>query len=436
MHVDFITITGNKRTKDFVILREMVLFEQSNIDRDSLTYLLEMSNNRIMNLNLFNSVTIDTLSSNNGLLIKVIVIEKWYNWPIPFIEFSDRNFNIWKDLSFDPTRTNYGVYLFNYNVLGRNHTLKTSFVYGYNKTYGLEYRVPFLSRKSNIGVSTKIKYTSQSEMWLETKNDKLVFYKNGNSNLIDKTQAEVKINKRFAPYKMGYASVGFVHTKLDTSLTGVTDNYLLNAQLERTVFESSLSLDIDTRNNIYLPTTGQFFQNQVKLQYFNRIKPIANLYISSKAQHFNHIKNRWFSAISIFGDYNTSSTLPYENSRRFGYDYIVRGFERYVVEGRASILTNAAIRYQFVKQQNISLPIIPIRNYNFLPITSFAEIFLDAGAVSSSNILIYNNLPNELLYSGGLSIQTIFYNDRILRLEYSLNSLKESGFFVHFKKAI
>ena len=195
-------------------------------------------------------------------------------------------------------------------------------------------------------------------------------------------------------------------------------------------------MENDTRNNIYLPTAGKFFQNQVKLQYFNRTSPITNLYISTKAQRFNHINNRWFSALSVFGDFNSSTILPYENSRRLGYNYLVRGFERYVVEGRASMLANATIRYQFIKQQNIGLPIIPVKNYNFLPITSFAEIFVDAGAVSNSNPFVYNNLTNKLLYSGGLSIQTILYNDRILRLEYSLNSLKESGFFVHFKKAI
>ena len=52
------------------------------------------------------------------------VKEKWYIWPIPTIEFADRNFNIWADSSFDPSRTNYGLYLFTYNLFGLNHTLK------------------------------------------------------------------------------------------------------------------------------------------------------------------------------------------------------------------------------------------------------------------------------------------------------------------------
>jgi hypothetical protein len=33
-------------------------------------------------------------------------------------------------------------------------------------------------------------------------------------------------------------------------------------------------------------------------------------------------------------------------------------------------------------------------------------------------------------------LNALIYNDRVLRLEYSINSLQEDGFFVHFKKAI
>ena len=47
-----------------------------------------------------------------------------------------------------------------------------------------------------------------------------------------------------------------------------------------------------------------------------------------------------------------------------------------------------------------------------------------------------NTFQNNLQYSTGISLQTLFYNDRVIRFEYSLNALKESGFYVHFKKAI
>lgn len=436
IEIEKISVSGNKRTKDFVILREMVLHEEQTVSLDSLAYLLEMSRNRVMNLNLFNEVKLDTNFIEGKLEIVVNLVEKWYNWPIPFVEFSDRNFNIWKDLSFDPKRTNYGLYLFNYNVAGRNHTLKTSLVYGYNKTYGIEYRIPFVSKYSNIGISGNFKYTSQSEIWLSTKNDELQFYKNGSSNLIEKKLGTVKLNKRISPYTMTNLNFTLIQTKLDSSLLGISNHYLLNGSLDRKQMEAGVSIENDKRNNIYLPSKGSFYQGGLTFQYFNGEKAINNFYLFGKAQKFQSIKNKWFYALSLFGEINSIIELPYENSRHFGYNTLVRGFESYVVEGRSSILANSALRYQMLNQKHFDFKFIPIKNYNFLPVTMYAELFADAGYVQNNKKLIYNNLPNTILYSTGLSLQTIFYNDRVLRLEYSINSLKESGFFVHFKKAI
>ena len=85
---------------------------------DNFLELVRKSEERILNLNLFNEVNItintnESPSTNCHVLVEVV--EKWYVWPIPFVEFSDRNFNVWKNLAFDPGRTNYGLYMFNYN---------------------------------------------------------------------------------------------------------------------------------------------------------------------------------------------------------------------------------------------------------------------------------------------------------------------------------
>ena len=126
-----IQIEGNEKTKDFVIKREL-LFEKDSFYRYNKDFerLINLSKSRITNLNLFNKVDIETtIDSINHyeVCFKIVirVVEKWYHWPIPFIEFSDRNFNVWGNLDFDPKRTNYGLYVFNYNLWGRNHTLKT-----------------------------------------------------------------------------------------------------------------------------------------------------------------------------------------------------------------------------------------------------------------------------------------------------------------------
>ena len=439
-----IRLTGNKKTKDFVILREVVVHIDSAYDmstKGNLNPLVDQSKNRITNLNLFNKVSLQIIndSISNGISyysLEIDVVEKWYTWPIPFVEFSDRNFNVWKELRFDPGRTNYGLYLFNYNLFGRNHTLKTSLVTGYNKTYGLEYRVPFISQNTNWGISTDIKHTSQEEMWLKTENDQLQFLKKGDIPLIQKSTGIVAFSNRYKPFSTLTLSGRFQHTQIDSSIRKEAHDYLLNGQQNLNVFGIGVTFTNDRRNNIYLPTTGTLFQPQIAYQYFNGTSAFNNIHASLKAQLFLQLSSKFYTAFSVFGEANTAQELPYEYSRRLGYDHIVRGFENYVIDGQHTALGNAAIRYHLVDQPHINLNFIPIENYNFLPLNIYLEYFVDAGYVSNAKHLATNDLPNTALFSTGLSLQSLFYNDRLLRLEYSLNSLKESGFFVHFKKAI
>jgi hypothetical protein len=86
----------------------------------------------------------------------------------------------------------------------------------------------------------------------------------------------------------------------------------------------------------------------------------------------------------------------------------------------------------------ISLKMIPFVNYKTLPVMAFLEFFLDAGQANSRNrdFFTSNKLYGSYLYSTGLSLQMLFYNDRLVRFEYSLNAEGNSGFYFHFKKAI
>ncbi len=434
-----IKVKGNDRTKEFTIKRELLFIEDSIYvfeDFSQFETSIKQSENRVLNLNLFNSVNITYTKGQSEYNLHVTVVEKWYIWPLPFVEFSDRNFNIWSDLSFDPSRTNYGLYLFNYNLFGRNHTLKTSFVYGYNQTYGLEYRVPFLSKTSNLGLATKLKYTSQAEVWLNTENDRLQFYKNGQNNLISKVESAVSLSKRTTPYTHAGIYISALSTKLDSSVQRISNDFLLSEQDKLTVIETGLTYSFDNRDNIYFTTNGVYISPSIALQYYNASSSFTNVLTNLKIQKFSQHGYKLFSSASILAEMNLVDILPYENSKRFGYSNNIRGFERYVVEGKNAILVNTEIKYQVVNKPHIPLKFIPFKNYKFVPLDAYLGCFVDAGYVKSSDVKPLNVLPNKLLYSAGITLQTLVYNDRIIRLEYSLNSLKETGLFLHFTKAI
>ncbi len=105
-----ISISGNDQTNDFIILREILVKVDSVYPENQIEALIKRSTDRLLNLNLFNQATINyaLTESDQGRNydVVVVVVEKWYTWPIPFVEFSDRNFNVWSNLNFEPGRSN------------------------------------------------------------------------------------------------------------------------------------------------------------------------------------------------------------------------------------------------------------------------------------------------------------------------------------------
>ena len=424
-----------------MILREMVVYPDSfysekgeeNIDR-----LLEISKNRILNINLFNKVELSKrviiLDGKKGYAVEIEVIEKWNIWPIPFMEFSDRNFNVWGDLNFDPERTNYGLYLFYYNLSGRSHTLKTKLKQGYNSEVGLEYRVPFISQKSNWGFETYADFSAQNEVWYRTRNDSVQFFKNGQSNLIKRTKVGADFSNRLQPFLKTYVGAHYNYGRIDTAVPH--ENYFVQDAAEQKVVRISAALELDTRDNIYYPLVGLYAVSQVDLERYSAAKNIHNLGVHFQVQKYDKLKDKLYTSINLMAQYNTYNRLGYANRKQLGYDYMLRGFEHYVMDGNASTRASAALRYHLLDKSGMELDFIPIKNYKVLPLNMYVELFSDAGYASDVLADESNSLANRFLYSAGIGLNVLVYNDRLLRVEYSLNSLKEGGIFVHFKKAI
>ena len=437
-----IQLKGNKQTKDFVILREMLLHVDSvytTTNNGHFNDLLALSKNRIYNLNLFNKVEFilaeDTIINEvTNYTLEITVLEKWYIWPIPLLEFSDRNINVWSGFNFDPDRTNYGIANYNYNLFGRNHTLKTNLKTGYNKEFGLEYRIPFISKNSNWGITASAKYASQNEVWLTTTNDSLRFFKNGNNNLFQSTEARMEISKRIRPLFKTFASLSMYNGALASSVPD--SGFFLNNSRRQHNYGLDVKAEIDTRDNIYFPLTGYFCQPILTLQQWKNTSAQTNLKLQLKVQRFKKLSPKFYSAMSGYLHLNTAQTIPYFSRKMFGYNEIIRGYERYVIDGSLGWKLNTALRYHLLDKSDLRLKFLPGLNYKVLPLNLYIEGYIDGGRVNYVSPDESNRLVNTFLYSTGLGLNALIYNDKILRIEYSVNSLQEGGLFVHFKKAI
>ena len=91
-----IIIQGNKRTKAFVVLREMTIHENDSFPAKEMDAVLLQNRLNIFNLRLFNAVDLNIKNWENDSLDLVITLhERWVIIPLPIIKFADRNVTEW-----------------------------------------------------------------------------------------------------------------------------------------------------------------------------------------------------------------------------------------------------------------------------------------------------------------------------------------------------
>ena len=96
LSINRVLIIGNKVTRESIISRELSLKPGDTVSTKRIDKILILDQRKIYNLRLFNTVTIQWLElSANQVDLLVEVNERWYTFPVPIFELSDRNFNEW-----------------------------------------------------------------------------------------------------------------------------------------------------------------------------------------------------------------------------------------------------------------------------------------------------------------------------------------------------
>ena len=87
-----IIITGNKRTKNYIIERELPFKSGDSINLPELVKKFEVARQQLVNTRLFIDAVV-ALKSVRGYFVDVVieVKERWYIFPIPYVKPIDRN---------------------------------------------------------------------------------------------------------------------------------------------------------------------------------------------------------------------------------------------------------------------------------------------------------------------------------------------------------
>ncbi len=429
-----IEIQGNKKTKAFIILRELSFKVNDTIH--NWNFHKEQSRKQLINLFLFNEIVIDKNEQNE---VVIHVTERWYIWPVPVVQIADRNLNQWL-LSRDPARLIYGVQMQWYNIRGRNETMILDFKTGYTQLFNLSYRMPYFNKKSTWGLQLTTTISANRELWYKTENNKVQFFRDNSLFLINRKGVELIFTHRKKIFNYHQIYGGFRQTivKDTVNSSSVNKEYLFQGKSHQDEVYIGYSYTRDKRDMKGYPTKGHYLKASIEGPYFLFKKLLSfPCNIKFNAAKYFDIGHNWFASLGGTLRYFEINNLPYNRTQALGYgrDFI-RGYELYVIDGNHFALCKSELKYRLINKKYKLFKGVP--NYEELPLALYATSYCDAGYVWNYNAktTINNSMPNSYQYGAGAGLNLVLFYDYCVRTEYSFNKYGQHRMFVQFVASI
>ena len=427
-----INIVGNKQTNTDVILRELTFHLNDTIKSENLDFLIKTNEQNLLNTSLFLFVTITPTIDSNHISFLVSVNERWYIWPNPIIEMSDRNFNSWIENN-NWKHINYGMDLTLENVRGRRETMKIIVRKGYREELGFSYFIPYVDKPKTLGINISNFYFQNKEMPVSTVNNKLIFIKETDIHIFREYISSIMFNYRPNIYSTSSLRVNFTNIYIADTIRVNYPNYLENKN-SLSFFTLAFRFKQDFRDNKAYPLKGHLLEVEVLKDGIGILKNEENqFYTSIDFKKFAEINGRLFYGFSLGTKASIIAPKSYYFQHALGYSNdFVRGYEYYVIDGQHFILGKTNLKYNLVPTRIKNINWLPLEKFNTIHYAVYSNFFFDCGYVKDIYYKRNNPLNNTFIYGLGVGLDFVTYYDKVLRFEYSINKQKESGLFIHF----
>ncbi len=388
------------------------------IEKSELPKIETLIHDNVFNTGLFNYVYVTDSISQNRLVLKIRVEERWYVWPYPILEHADINFTNFL-LGEHWNRVNYGVMLMWYNFRGRRDFLKVKFREGYKKQYGIAYMNPYLFKTRKFAYYLEFNLNKRNEIPVSVKNGKLV-YASAATELFDDLHAGGFFSYRPTLFSSFYLKINFHDTRL---------NLPDSAGRERIKYgDYELFYLLDKRNIKYFPTSGFFFSVSSAVRSEStgaEAKTFFRLFDVDVRKYFD-LGNKWYPSFRFFyNNFNGGNDFTVLNLDYLAYSNI-RNYDLYVMPVRAAFQTE--LKYNLVPVKIKKLNFIKSYKFNKPFFSIYTGVYADAGYRTDCCGITGENY----LYSAGISLYFVTYYDKLLRVAAVINSFNEYVVSVDF----
>ena len=434
--VSDIVVSGNNVTKDAIIFRELTFGVGDTIPVSRWNEDLRISKENVQNTTLFNFVTFEQKNDEttaNGVVLHINVVERWYLWLYPYIAYSDRNLNAWYEAD-DITRFSYGVEMKYRNFLGLKHNLNFTLISGYNQNYGLSYDIPYITGRQCFGFEFGIGYKRDKEVAYLTENNKITYFNGDDEFAKQSAFAFIEPYFRFEQRHKLFLNFSYNNTLFHDALPLLNDDFGNSQGTRFQYFSLSAVYKNDFRDEQNYPLNGHYFELMMEKIGFGILKTSPNVfYAKITTDWYKPIKGRWYWASNLTLKMSNNEDVPYFLNQGLGFknDY-VRTYELYVIDAMNFALMKNNLKFAILNPVTKYLPFIKNERFGKIHFALYANIFFDCAYSWKMPENQMNFLDNKFIFGTGIGLDFVTYYDKVLRLEYGVNDMGETGLFIHF----
>ena len=433
-----INVTGNKKTKTALILREIDFKKGDSLLISNLTHRLERNEQLLMNTGLFNDVELNITEwpdETRDIQITLKVVESWYIFPLPIFNLADRNLNVWwTEHNHSLKRVNYGLRFVYVNFSGNKDNLKLTLQSGYTRKVLLQYDRPYINRRKTIGFTARFFFDHRREFPYNTLDNKRTFFKDDDAITFKSLKSILSLHYRPRVNTFHELLMKFESNRVTDQILDLNSAYF-NGKRSFEFFELSYKFTREKRDSRFYALKGNFWLGEIQKEGLGIFKDYDKLTSSLFYAHYIPIRPKINLEVRAKVQKEwTGNQHPYYGLEAlgFGEDYI-RGYELYVVDGTDFALNRNSLRFNLLNRSFDLKKKMPVKNYKIMPVQLWLTANVDMGYVKNDLFGATNSFANKWLVGKGIGLDLILYQKYVFQIEYSFNHLNEKGIFLHVR---
>lgn len=373
VRIDSIEILGNVKTDAEVLLREIPWQFPADLESEDFIYI----QNRLSNLFLFNRVILTVAQESRRNILVIQVTEMWYLYPVPIFFLNDQEWD----------RASYGFSISHFNFRGRNEKLSVGGWLGYNPSYFIIYRNPWVGKNSRLTLDMELRQRRVRNKFYDLEENRSSLSPDimqiiGNESIEELHRGgRISIGKRLDLHQTVTVSAGIRNVRFEDGLQSLT----ISGTSSDWVPTFGLRYRADYRNLFEYPTSGGFLSWQVRRNGLNDDQP------QFWRWDFDHraylpLHNRLSFAARNLMRLN-SGDLPFYDRVFFGFSDRIRGYFDTRSTARHMMLQSYELRFKILPFRYFSMKQGPPMAAKFVQQLKYGVsmgLFLDSGIVWNS----------------------------------------------------